>query len=324
VTAPAPPWVDPEVPAAGAALRERGLIAPPLEQSPVDATREAYDRIGAFLCEGSEPLQREWLVEVPGPHGAIPCRVALPDGAEGPVPALVYFHGGGFTLGRAKHWDAMMRALVRRGGFAAVNVDYRLAPEHRFPVAFDEAVAVVRHFAADGTAHGIDGRRLATGGDSAGANLALAAACALRDAGGQSLQALLLYYGVFSADMGSGSWQRLGSGAFGLSASQMEWIWTQYLGEGGNRTDWRAAPLAASMHGLPPVFLHAAGLDPLQDDSEALRAKLAAAGVPATLTVHAGVPHGFIRSGPLLRAARAAVDAGAAEVGGVLGTLQRE
>lgn len=323
MTEVASPFVDPEVPAAGALLRSRGLVSPPLEQSPVEASRQAYDRIGAFLCEGSVPLARESEIEVPGPHGPIHCRILLPDDfTAAPPGALVYFHGGGFTLGRAEHWDALMRALVRGSGVAAVNVDFRLAPEHRFPAAFDEAVAVLRHLAAHGGEHGIDAGRLAAGGDSAGANLALAAACALRDAGEPVLRSLLLYYGVYSADMGSSSWQRLGSGAFGLSSSQMEWIWTQYVGDGAPRTDWRAAPLGASMQGLPPTFLHAAALDPLQDDSQALRAKLAAAGVPVTLTLHAGVPHGFIRSGPLLATARVAVDAGAAALRQVLGTAR--
>lgn len=319
--APAP-YIDPEVPAAGALLRSLGLASPPLESSPLEDSRTAYDRIGAYLCEGSIPLARELDVLVPGPHGPIRCRIHLPDdaiGASGVLPgALAYFHGGGFALGHVEQWDALMRTLVRRSGLAAIDVEYRLAPEQRFPVAFDESVAVLRHFAAHGGTHGIDGSRLAAGGDSAGANLALAAACALRDAAEPILGGLLLYYGVYSADMGTDSWQRLGSGAFGLSATQMEWIWSQYLGEKGSRTDWRAAPLNAAMQGLPPTFLHAASLDPLLDDSHALCAKLAAAGVDCTLTVHAGVPHGFIRSGPLLAVARTAVDAGAAALGRAL------
>jgi acetyl esterase len=274
VTAADQPWVDPEVPAAGAALRERGLSAPPLGQAPLADVRGGFGRIAAFLSEGSQPLRDESQVEVPGPHGPIACRIYRPDGATGVVPALVYFHGGGFALGEAAYWDAMLRDLVRQSGVAAVNVDYRLSPEHRFPVQFDEAVAAIRHFAAGGGAHGIDGTRLAAGGDSAGANLALAAACALRDAGHSPLKALLLYYGVYTPDTAAASWQRLGSGAFGLSLDQMEWIWSHYLPEGGNRTDWRAAPGLAAMAGLPQALVHAATLDPLLDDSHALVRKL--------------------------------------------------
>ncbi|HYF18952.1 MAG TPA: alpha/beta hydrolase fold domain-containing protein [Ramlibacter sp.] len=317
MTAPAP-WVDPEVPAAGAALRERGLAAPPLESSPVEDSRRAYDRIGDFLCEGSQPLAGESEVQVPGPHGPIRCRVYRPEGANGPVPAVVYFHGGGFALGHVEQWQGLMRDLVRQSGLAAVNVEYRLSPEHRFPVQYEEAVAAIRHFAADGSRHGVDGTRLAAGGDSAGANLALAAACALRDAGGSPLRALLLYYGVFTWADDTDSWQRLGSGAFGLSLAQLEWIRSHYLAADAQRTDWRAAPGLAKLEGLPPVLLHAASLDPLLDDSRALQQRLQAAAVPVKLTVHEGVPHGFIRSSRLLSAARRAVADGAAALGAAL------
>lgn len=320
MSAPPPPWVDPEVPAMGAALRERGLAAPLLEAAPVAQSRAAYDAIGAFLSEGSVPLQREAQVQVPGPHGPVLCRVHLPDGAVSPVPAVVYFHGGGFALGRIDEWDAMMRELVRDSGAAAVDVQYSPSPEARFPVQFEEAVAVVRHFAARGAEYGVDGDRLAAAGDSAGANLALAAACALRDAGEMPLRGLLLYYGVYSWDTTADSWQRLGDGRFGLSAAQLDWIRDHYLAQEAQRRDWRAAPLLARMEGLPPVDLHAASLDPLLDDSNALQQRLQAAGVPVRLQVHDGVPHGFIRSGRFLSAARRAVAGGATSLGHWLGT----
>jgi acetyl esterase len=311
VSAPGDPWVDPEVPTVGAALRERGLVAPVLEQAPVAQSRAAYDAIGAFMCEHSEPLADESEVQLPGPHGPIRCCIYRPEGATAPVPAVVYFHGGGFALGRIDEWRGMMRELVRRSGAAAINVEYRLSPEARFPVQFDEAVAAIRHFASNGEAHGVQGGMLAAAGDSAGANLALAAACALRDAGASPLKWLLLYYGVYSWETEADSWQRLGTGAFGLSRSQLDWIRSHYLADNEQRRDWRAAPLNARLEGLPPVQLHAASLDPLLDDSRALWARLEAAGVPARLRVHEGVPHGFIRNGRLLAAARLAVRMGA-------------
>lgn len=298
------PWVDPELAAAGALLRERGLAAPPLEQAPVEQSRAAYDRIGAFLCQGSEPLAQETELAVPGPAGAIRCRLYLPDEAQQAPGALVYFHGGGFALGGIEGWHGLMRDLVRQSGVAAISVDYRRSPEHRFPAQFDEAVAVVRHFAAAPGSHGIDGRRLAIGGDSAGANLALAAACALRDAGEMPLRAMLLFYGVYSGDMDSDSWRRLGGGAFGLSRLQMEWIWSHYLQDLSQLQDWRATPLQAELRGLPPAWLHACSLDPLLDDSVALHCKLQQAGVAAQLTIHAGLAHGVVRHSPLVGAVR--------------------
>src|SRR5438132_5932908 len=180
-------WIDPELVAAGKLLQSRGLVAPDRTQAPLSAVRAAVDRIGAFLGEGSLPLERERDLALPGPHGPVPCRLYLPDDAERPPPLLVFAHGGGFVLGSIPSWDAMLRELVRQSGVAALSVDYRLSPEHRFPVAFDEMIAMIRLAASEGAGLGIDPARLAVGGDSAGGNLALAAALALRDAGEPAL-----------------------------------------------------------------------------------------------------------------------------------------
>jgi acetyl esterase len=139
----ATPWIDPELVAAGRLLQSRGLVAPDRTQASLSEVRAATDRIGAFLGEGSVPLQRERDLRLPGPHGQVPCRLYLPDNAERP-PLLVYAHGGGFMQGSLPSWDAMLRELVRQSGVAALSVDYRLSPEYRFPVAFDEMVAMVR------------------------------------------------------------------------------------------------------------------------------------------------------------------------------------
>src|ERR1700757_1938821 len=178
----ATPWIDPELVAAGQLLQSRGLVAPDRTNAPLSEVRAAVDRIGAFLGEGSFPLQSERDLLLPGPHGQVPCRLYLPDQAEKP-PVIIYAHGGGFMQGSLPSWDAMLRELVRQSGVAALSVDYKLAPEHRFPVAFEEIVAMIRLAMREGGGLGIDPRRLAVGGDSAGANLALAAAAALRDTG---------------------------------------------------------------------------------------------------------------------------------------------
>src|ERR1700680_330795 len=186
-------WIDPELVAAGKLLQSRGLVAPDRTQASPSEVRAAPDRFGAFLVEGSVPLQQERDLMLPGPHGQVPCRLYLPDRADNP-PLLVYAHGGGFVQGSLPSWDAMLRELVRQSGVAALSVDYRLAPEHRFPVAFDEMVAMVRLAASEGAGLGVDPARLAVGGDSAGANLALAAVLALRDAGERALGFQLLIY----------------------------------------------------------------------------------------------------------------------------------
>jgi acetyl esterase len=300
----AAPWIDPELVAAGKLLQSRGLVAPDRTQASLSEVRAATDRIGAFLGEGSIPLERERDLSLPGPHGQVPCRLYLPDGAEKP-PLIIYAHGGGFMQGSLPSWDAMLRELVRQSGVAALSVDYRLSPEHRFPVAFEEMVAMVRLAAHEGAEFGIDPTRLAVGGDSAGANLALAAALAVRDAGQRELGFMLLIYGCFSTDTESPSWQRFGQGA-GLSQTQMRWIWETYLERPEQRDDWRASPIVANLAGLPPAHLIVGSLDPLLDDSHRLAARLKEAGVPHELTVYEGINHGFIRYGRLIATARRA------------------
>src|SRR5689334_6331464 len=203
----ATPWIDPELAAAGRLLQSRGLVAPDRTQASLSEVRAATDRIGAFLGEGSVPLQRERDLRLPGPHGQVPCRLYLPDNAERP-PLLVYAHGGGFMQGSLPSWDAMLRELVRQSGVAALSVDYKLSPEAKFPVAYEEMVAVTRLAAREGAGFGIDPTRLAVGGDSAGGNLALATALTMRDAGEKALKFQLLIYGVYSTDSDSPSWRR--------------------------------------------------------------------------------------------------------------------
>jgi len=316
----AAPWIDPELVAAGKLLQSRGLVAPDRTQASLSEVRAATDRIGAFLGEGSIPLERERDLSLPGPQGQVPCRLYLPDGAEKP-PLIIYTHGGGFMQGSLPSWDAMLRELVRQSGVAALSVDYRLSPEHRFPVAFEEMVAMVRLAAHEGAEFGIDPTRLAVGGDSAGANLALAAALAVRDAGQRELGFMLLIYGCFSTDTESPSWQRFGQGA-GLSQTQMRWIWETYLERPEQRDDWRASPIVANLAGLPPAHLIVGSLDPLLDDSHRLAARLKEAGVPHELTVYEGINHGFIRYGRLIATARRATSDCAIALSKALGTTR--
>src|SRR5919107_5440148 len=181
------PWADPELIAAGRLLQDRGLVAPDRTVASLAEVRAATDRIGAFLGDGSVPLNDERDLSLPGPHGQVPCRLYRPDGVENP-PLLVYAHGGGFMQGSLPSWDHALRELVRQSGVAALSVDYQLSPEAKFPVAYEEMVAVTRLMAREGAGLGIDPTRLAVGGDSAGGSLALAAALAMRDAGEKALK----------------------------------------------------------------------------------------------------------------------------------------
>lgn len=298
--------LDTELAALAEQLKARGLASLNPARTPLAECRAMHGRIGAVLNEGSVPLERERSLAIPGPGGSVPCRLYLPDGVARP-PLIVYAHGGSFAQGTLTAWDGMLRELVRASSVAVLSVGYRLAPEHRFPAGFDDVLAAVRLAAREGAALGIDPARLAVGGDSAGANLALGAALALRDAGASPLSFLLLIYGVYSTDNTTASWVELGSGAYGLSAAQMDWIWANYLDAPAQRTDWRVAPLTAAMAGLPPAHLIVGALDPLTDDSHALAQRLADANVARTLTVYAGLTHGFIRSGNCVSTVRRAL-----------------
>src|SRR3954451_20255558 len=191
------------------------------------------------------PLNDERDLSLPGPHGQVPCRLYMPDGVKNP-PLLVFAHGGGFMQGSVPSWDHMLRDLVRQSGVAALSVDYKLSPEAKFPVAYEEMVAVTRLAAREGAGFGIDPTRLAVGGDSAGGNLALATALTMRDAGERALRFQLLIYGCFSTDCDSPSWQRFGQGA-GLNQANMRWIWETYLEQPEQKEDWRAAPMLAEL-----------------------------------------------------------------------------
>ena len=302
---PTTPWVDPELIAAGKLLQEKGLVAPDRTVAGIAEVRAMTDRIGAFLGEGSAPFKHERDLSLPGPRGQVPCRLYLPDGAEG-APLLVYAHGGGFMQGSLPSWDHFLRDLVRQSGVAALSVDYKLSPEVKFPVAYEEMVAITRLAIREGAGFGIDPSRIAVGGDSAGANLALATALAMRDAGERALKFQLLIYGCFSTDCDSPSWQRFGQGA-GLNRANMRWIWETYLERPEQKEDWRAAPILADLNGVAPAHLIVGSLDPLLDDSNNLAAKLKAAGVPCDLTIYQGINHGFIRYGRLIRTARQAI-----------------
>src|SRR3954465_2573727 len=290
----ATPWVDPELIAAGKLLQERGLVTPDRTVAGLAEVRAMTDRLGAFLGEGSAPLKDEGDLSLPGPHGQVPCRLYLPDGVNRP-PLIVYAHGGGFMQGSLNSWDHFLRDLARQSGVAALSGGYQLSPEAKFPIAFEEMVAITRLAAREGAGFGIDPSRIAVGGDSAGANLALAAALAMRDAGERALKFQLLIYGCFSTDCDSPSWQRFGQGA-GLNQANMRWIWETYLEQPKQREDWRgaaaraagrgAAPMLAELKGVAPAHLIVGNLDPLLDDSNNLAVKLKAAGVPCDLTIY--------------------------------------
>ncbi|MFD7658743.1 alpha/beta hydrolase [Actinosynnema sp. NPDC059797] len=229
---------------------------------------------------------------IPGPAGPLPVRVYTPFGT-GPFPVLVWFHGGGWVIGSLDENEATCRALCDAVGMVVVSVDYRLAPEHRFPAAAEDAYAAVTWVAAHGAEIGADGSRLAVGGESAGGNLAAVACLMARDHDGPPIRLQLLAAPVTAPPGDRPSYVAYGEGHF-LSRDSMEWFFRQYPRTPADLTDPYLAPLAAEHLGdLPPALVMTAEFDPLRDEGEEYAHRLLDAGVPVTLVRYPGQIHGF-------------------------------
>ncbi|HEU4462361.1 MAG TPA: alpha/beta hydrolase [Solirubrobacterales bacterium] len=240
------------------------------------------------------PMARVEAVEIPGPAGTIAARRYVPHGApaESP-PLLVYFHGGGWVIGDLDTHDAPCRFLAANSGVQLLAVDYRLAPEHPFPAAAEDAFAAYAWASANAAALGVDPARIAVGGDSAGANLAAVASLLARDADLPPPAMQLLIYPVIVADEEMPSRDLFGEG-FLLSRPDMDFFESHYLPEGVDRSDPRVSILRAEdLSGLPPAYLAIAGFDPLRDEGIAFAERLREAGVPVSLRLHPGLVHTF-------------------------------
>jgi len=258
--------------------------------------------------------------DVPGPHGAIPVRIYRPAGtnASDVLPALVYFHGGGFTVGDLDTHDSLCRSLCNAGRCAVVSVDYRMGPEHKFPKAIDDCVAATQWTAEHAEELHIDANRLGVGGDSAGGSLAAVVALSARDTGNPKIVFQLLIYPTTTFHHDTPSTQELAEGHL-LTYSLIKYFREQYLNGPTDRDDWRASPLLApDLSRLPPAHILTAGYDPIRDEGEAYAKKLKAAGVNVKYVCYDGMIHGFITMGKVLDTANDAVnDCGAALIKGL-------
>ena len=291
------------------------LGAPVFGEQPVEEARRAMEDGAAGLFGPFEPVPFEDR-DLPGPAGPIPVRVYRPGSA--PAPVLVYLHGGGWVLGSVVTAHGVCATLARSSGCAVVSVDYRLAPEHRFPAAVEDAWAATAWIAEH--AEEIGGRpgALAVGGDSAGGNLSAVLALRARDAG-LPLALQLLVYPVLDADLDTSSYREFADG-YWLTRYAMEWFWEQYLPE-GDRFQPEASPLRAPDHaGVAPACVITAEYDVLRDEGEAYARRLAGAGVPVTLSRYDGQIHGFFRLPGVIDRARDALDEAAAALRAAFGT----
>jgi acetyl esterase len=285
----------------GDSLRSKGDPA----EARVERLREA--RIVAH--RPPIPLARVEPVEIPGPGGTIGARLYVPAAAnsQDPPPLLVYFHGGGWVIGDLETHDDPCRFLASHSGAALLAIDYRLAPEHPFPAAAEDAEAAYGWVTANADRLGADPGRIAVGGDSAGANLAAATCLTARDGSGPLPAMQLLIYPVTDASGEAPSRRTFGEG-FLLTHNDMDWFEERYLPAGTDRDDPRVSVLRApDLNGLPPAYVATAGFDPLRDEGEAFAERLREAGVPVALRRHPGLVHTFANLTAVCPSARAAM-----------------
>jgi acetyl esterase len=280
--------VDPQV----QALLDLRAALPPVQSLSVAEARAQFaarEIPGLKVAEVASVAERV----IPGPTGPLRLRVYTPLGA-GPFPMLVFFHGGGFVVCDLDTHDPICRNLCAGAGCVVVSVDYRLAPEHRFPAAPDDCLAATRWATEHAADLGADPARVAVGGDSAGGSLATVTALRIRDEGGPRLAGQLLIYPA--TDLGppaTPSYVENVEG-YGLTANAVAWFWEKYLDDPSQVRHPHASPLhTPDLRGLPPALVITAEYDPLRDEGERYGERLREASVPVTISRHEGVVHGF-------------------------------
>lgn len=281
---------------------------PPLESySPVEARKIAEE--GLKLVGGTmEPLRSIENLRIPGPLGEIPIRVYTPE-TEGPRPALLYFHGGGWVVCSLDTHAVVCSAIAHRAGAVVIAVDYRLAPEHKFPAAVIDCYAATQWVAANAEKLGVDPKRISVGGDSAGGNLAAVVSLKSRDENGPAIAHQVMVYPVTDlSSFGTSSYQEFGEDHY-LTKKEMEWFRDHYLRTNDDGLNPDASPLLAKdLTRLPPALIITAECDPLCDEGAAYAKRLQEAGVPVTYTCYRGMIHPFFSLSGVLPQAFEALD----------------
>jgi acetyl esterase len=288
--------LDQAAAAGGASLRDLGVAG----------VREAIRR-------GASSGARENVAQITdrriaGPAGRIPLRIYRPNEAT-ILPAVVFFHGGGWVAGDLDTHDVICRILTNAARCVVVSVDYRLAPEHRFPAGPEDCYAATKWVADNATEIGADGARIAVAGTSAGGTLAAAVAMMARDRGGPRIRCQVLWYPATDAALDTPSHREYASGGYYLlSRADMEWFWDCYLASERDRSNPYCCPGAAKdLRGLPPALIVTAEYDPLRDEAEEFAARLRWAGVEARCTRYEGVTHAFTGMASVLEKGRRSI-----------------
>lgn len=286
----------------------QGLLAamaeeagPPIYELPLEDARGVTRGVAELIGPGPDVAEVRDIL-IPTSAGEIGARVYEP--VQSPAATVVYFHGGGWVIGSVPDWDALCRTIAAESVARVVSVEYRLAPEHRFPAAADDAydalVWIAEHLARASA--------VVVAGDSAGGNLAAVAALRARDEGGPEIALQVLVYPVVDYDLTRGSYAEYDDGSLILNRAEMAWFWDQYAPDPAERSHPHASPLRASDHaGLPPAYILIAGYDPLRDEGLAYAAALEAAGVPVEVRRFDDQIHAFVLMVDILDSANEAV-----------------
>jgi acetyl esterase len=281
--------VDPQI----QALLDKGTGVPATHTLPVAEARRLYEARVAVMAPPAKVAKVEQRL-IDGPGGPLRLRLYTPAGS-GPFPLMVFFHGSGFVLCSLDTHDGMCRNLAAGIGCVVVSVDYRLAPEHKFPAGPDDCLMATRWAAAHAAEIGADASRILLAGDSAGGNMAAVTALRVRDEGGPALAGQMLLYPVTDYHTpGTPSYVENADG-YGLTRDTMEWFWAHYLADAAHADHPHASPLRApDLSRLPAAYVMSAEYDPLRDEAERYGERLRAAGVPAEITRRPGMNHGFL------------------------------
>jgi acetyl esterase len=292
----------------------KAMGGPKMSEAGAEAGRAQFAALMQLVGPKDVPVGKTENLTVPSAAGGIPIRVYTPVAAgRDPMPALIYFHGGGWVIGNIDTHDGLCRLMANEGAFRVIAVEYRLAPEHKYPAALDDALAALTWVASNAADIGVDANRIAVGGDSAGG--ALAAICAqYAKSKGIPLEAQMLLFPVTQIGEQTGSLKEFAVGYF-LEKETLDWFYDCYLPPGADKNDPKISPLRAKdLSGLPPAYIMLGGFDPLHDEGMQYADKLRAAGVKVTVADHSDMVHTFIYLQSVLPQAHEALSSAAKAV----------
>ena len=308
--------IDPEIAEFLAIMKRRWAEHPPFDTLGFPEQRAVAEAVRAYWTTGGPVMAETFERSFDAGAEELRIRIYRPEGVAVPAPALVYLHGGGFTLFSIDTHDRLMREYAAAGRFTVIGVDYPLSPEHKYPVALDRIDALMLWLKDHGATLGIDPARLAMGGDSAGSNLSFATALRLRERGeGRLVRAILSNYGYFTPDVSDAAEARFGGPGSILDRAEAQSYYANYLSDwdAGSR-DPLACPILADLGDLPPVMLVIPECDLLTEQSLAMQGRLKAAGVATEARLYAGATHSFLEAMSIAEVARRAIRDGAAFV----------